>query len=214
MKKQVNIVILGPPGSGKGAQAELIADYMQLELISLGEMLRKEQMKGSRLGKNVSEVIDAGNLIPTLVATDMIKKQLGSKRKGVLFDGFPRSLAEAKFLEKLLSVDFVFFLDIPKSMVITRLKSRVVCECGRIYNALSKKPKYEMECDRCGARLFRRNDDVPVAIEQRLKVYAREMPALAKYYEQKKVFHKIDGTVSVRKVFLRVKKVLRGGAHG
>ena len=201
--KKVNIVLLGPPGSGKGSQAEILEKKFNLKKISVGDILRLEIKNKTKLGYTIKNIIDKGKLIDSSLAIKIVKSHIENRKNNLLFDGFPRDLYEAKTLDKLISITHVFFLTIPKKLIIKRLSNRYECYCGMVYNLLTKKPKHDLTCDICKKRLYRRADDSPEAIKKRLVVYKKETLPVIKYYKGR--IAKIDGAKNINYVFNIIK---------
>ena len=204
MKKKLNIVLLGPPGSGKSVQSELLEKHFKLKRILMGDILRLEARRKTRIGKKIKAAMNKGKLVNSKIVMELAKKHIGKTRHGILFDGFPRDLYEARHLDKIMHVTHVFFVDVPKSLIIKRLSSRYECYCGMTYNLLTKKPRHNLTCDKCGRKLYRRDDDRPEIIKKRIVVYKKETMPVIKHYGNRLV--KINGNQSISKVFAAIKK--------
>ncbi len=198
---------MGPPASGKGTQAELISSKLGYTHISAGDILRLEIRKKTSFGKVIAKWIDRGDLVPDEMVLEMIRKYAKNKKK-ILFDGIPRSLNQAKIMQKEYKIDKVMWLDIPDKEVIKRISKRRVCECGATYHLITKKPKKSGVCDYCGKRLYQRKDDAPESVKRRLKIFKKTSVPLIKFYKKKKIFHKINGNRQINEVFKDVKKLL------
>ena len=203
-KGLLNIVLLGPPGSGKGAQAELLGKEYNLKKISVGDILRLEERKKTLLGKKIEKIIDKGDLIPSRLVVKIVKNHIGNKKNRLLFDGFPRDLYEAKSLNKLAEISYIFFISIPAKVTIKRLSNRYECYCGMTYNLLTKKPKHDLTCDICKRKLYRRADDNPAAIKERLRIYKKETLPVIRFYKSKII--KINGVRGINAVFSIIKR--------
>ena len=208
MKSGVNIVLIGPAGSGKGTQAELIGNYLKLKRVTIGDVIRSEINSNSDLGKKIKNAINSGKLLPSSVALLFVKRSIKGRTTGFVFDGFPRLLNEAKDLDKILKVSFVFILSISNSIVIKRLNDRRLCKCGADYNLLTSKPKKDNLCDVCRSKLYKRDDDNPASIKKRLEIYKHDTLPVVEYYKKKGIAHIIDASKPVRTVFSEIKKVL------
>jgi adenylate kinase len=204
----MRVIFLGAPGSGKGTQAKKLAQKFSLEHISTGDILRDAIKKKTQLGIRAAIFMDAGELVPDDVILGIIKEKLLTKRgEGFIFDGFPRTAAQADGLDRMLgelgiSLSRVINLDVPDEVIIKRLESRVLCDsCGRDYNVDSKPPKISGKCDVCGGKLYRRLDDAAGIIENRLKVYHEKTKVIENFYRSKGLLTDIDGNRSCDEVF-------------
>ncbi|HLC77560.1 MAG TPA: nucleoside monophosphate kinase [Candidatus Nanoarchaeia archaeon] len=199
----MKLIILGPPGSGKGTVSERLAQDFHLFHISVGDLLRKEAKKKNALGKKISSYIDKGNLVPYQLAANIAKKAIGTKRD-YLFDGFPRSLEQAQEIENL-KFDLALYLDVPEKEVVDRLSGRLLDPAtGKTYHR-----KYLPPPKNIMWRLVQRKDDTPKVIKERFKVYHQETELVIKYYQKKGILAKIDGTGSPKEVYRRVKKAVK-----
>ena len=199
----MKVIILGPPGSGKGTVAEKLAKEFRLLHVSVGESLRKEAKKKTALGKEISGYINRGDLVPHQIAVDLAKKAI-RKKEHFLFDGFPRSLEQAREIEDL-KIDLVLYLDVPEKEVVKRLSGRRIDPVtGKTYHQqYLPPPKSIMK------RLVQRKDDTPVVIKERFKVYHKETEPVIKYYQKKRILARIDGVGKPEEVYGRVKKVIQ-----
>ena len=187
----MNLVLLGPPGSGKGTQAKLLGEKLKIPHISLGDMLREEVRKESALGKKVKAVMEAGNLVPDEVTIELTRQRLAEKdcRAGFILDGFPRSAAQAEAFDKILKdlkigMDRLLYFNLTEEQVVRRLSGRRSCKvCGAVYHIELNPPKKKNVCDRCGGDLYQRKDDEESAIRTRFEVYAAQTRPLLKRYE-------------------------------
>ena len=183
----MNIILLGPPGAGKGTMAEYIENGFNLDHISTGDMLREEIKKGSELGKSAEKYMNKGELVPDKVILGMIEMRLKEKaaRHGIMLDGFPRNLAQAKALDKIADIDVVILLEATRELVIERALNRRVCaECGEVYSAKLHKSK---TCDKCGGKLIKRDDDTEETINKRFDVFEESTAPLIDYYKKKDI---------------------------
>ena len=204
----MNIVMLGPPGAGKGTQAKFLSQKFGIPHISTGDMLREEISAGSPLGKKVEEIIKSGKLVEDNLMIDIIKERLSRKdvEKGFILDGFPRTLSQAEALDKLLnsigkSIQYSIYVEVPEAVIIQRLSARRVCpQCGRIYNMISNPPKHDEICDVCDVKLIVRDDDKPETVKERYKVYAEITAPVIDYYRKRNILFTVDGTLNVEKV--------------
>lgn len=209
----MRIILLGPPGSGKGTQGDLIAQKLGFPKISTGDLLREAVRKGTSLGKKAEATMNRGDLVSDELVLQMVAERIAKEdcQKGYVLDGFPRNLEQARMLESLSSRPPEIILDfrVNEERLIERLSSRRICtQCGLIYNNLVKLPDRSGLCDACGGELVQRKDDDPDVIRERLKVYCEETEPLVAYYKKKKNYHKIDGDKDIESVFREVRAVL------
>ncbi|KJJ84343.1 adenylate kinase [Candidatus Omnitrophus magneticus] len=209
----MDIVLLGPPGAGKGTQAEILAKEFGLLHISTGDMLREEIKSGSELGGKLAEYINRGELAPDSIVNQVVINRMSQKNagKGVILDGYPRTKVQAESLDKSLEklgkkLKMVLYFKATEQVVIQRLAGRRVCKkCGKNYHETNMPPKRYNVCDICGEQLFQRNDDKPDTIKNRLLVYEKSTKELIEYYKEKKLLKEIDGDSSADKLFNNIK---------
>jgi len=213
----MKLILLGPPGGGKGTVAKRLQKEFNIPVISTGVILREEIERKTRLGKKVQNIMNRGILVPDEVITEIIKERIKQEdcKNGYVFDGFPRNIEQANSLEKLNKelneyIDYVFYFEIPFSEIIKRLSNRRVCKkCGTNYNLLFNPPQKDNICDICGGELYQRDDDKEETIKNRLKVFAEQTLPLKKYYKEKSLLTVIDANWS-ENAFLEMKKILKG----
>jgi adenylate kinase len=184
----MNLIILGAPGSGKGTQTTKLKAKLNIPAISTGDIFRKEIKEETELGKRIKKYLDSGQLVPDEIVIDVIKERIKQPdcKNGFILDGFPRTLEQAKALDKIVKIDACINLSVPKEIIVKRLSARRTCKnCGEIYNLLVLKPKVDGVCDKCGGPLFQRDDDRESVIEERFRVYERQTEPLLKYYESR-----------------------------
>jgi len=196
----MKIVLLGPPGSGKGTQAEVLTKKMMIPHISTGDMFRAAIKNGTEMGVLAKSYIDKGALVPDEVTVGIIKDRIAQPdcQDGFLLDGFPRTIAQAQALDELLAdrggVDAVINIGVPLENLVERLTGRRTClKCGVIYHMLYHAPETEGVCDACGGELFQRADDTEETVKNRLNVYEAQTAPLIGYYTEKGVLHDING---------------------
>jgi adenylate kinase len=192
----MKIILLGPPGAGKGTQAKIITQELDIPHISTGDILRKAIEEKIPLGLKAKNYMDKGHLVPDNLIIGLIKERIKRKdcQKGFLLDGFPRTIPQAQALKKISKIDKVIKLKIENEVAIKRLSGRRTCKrCGALYHLTTMPPKKDGICDRCGGKLVTRNDDKKEAILKRLEVYREETRPLIEYYRKKKHLVIIDG---------------------
>lgn len=213
----MRLVLVGPPGAGKGTQAEFVAAHLSVPKISTGDIFRANVQQGTPLGVEAKRYMDAGQLVPDEVTIDMVRERLaeGDSTDGFLLDGFPRTTPQAVALDKLLAdlgvgLDLVLELVVDDDEVIRRLSGRRTCHgCGKIWHVEFDPPSRDGVCDRCGAELFQRDDDKAETIAERLRVYARDTAPLVDYYGAQGKLVGIDATGPVEDVTVRAIDALR-----
>ncbi|MBU8857112.1 adenylate kinase [Micromonospora marina] len=213
----MRLVLVGPPGAGKGTQAEFIAAHLSVPKISTGDIFRANVSQGTPLGVEAKRYMDAGKLVPDEVTINMVRDRLAEPdaSEGFLLDGFPRTTPQAAALDKLLAdlgtaLDLVLELVVDDDEVIRRLSGRRTCRgCGKIWHVEFDAPSREGVCDRCGAELFQRDDDKPETIAARLREYAEKTAPLVDYYGAQGKLVGIDATGPVEDVTVRAIDALR-----
>lgn len=204
-----NLVLLGPPGAGKGTIAKrLAAEHGYLHL-STGDILRDEVTRGTELGRKAKAYMDAGELVPDELILAMVKEHVAGK-DGILFDGFPRTLAQARGLEEIAPIQLVLFLELDRDTVVRRLSGRRVCpQCGALYNLVTQPPKEDERCDHCGAGLIQRDDDRPEVIARRFEVYMKDSAPLVDYYQGKGNLVRLDAARPPEEVYAAALRAIR-----
>ena len=213
----MRLVLVGPPGAGKGTQAEFIAAHLSVPKISTGDIFRANVSQATQLGLEAKRYMDAGGLVPDEVTINMVRGRLAEPDAldGFLLDGFPRTVPQAVALDKMLTdsgstLDLVLELVVDNDEVIRRLSGRRTCRgCGKIWHVEFDAPKHEGVCDRCGKELYQRDDDKPETIAERLKVYARDTAPLIDYYGAQSKLVGIDAEGPVEDVTERAIDALR-----
>lgn len=209
----MRIILLGPPGCGKGTQGNLMEKEYGFPKISTGNLLRSEVQEGTPLGKKAEAKMNRGELVSDEIVIEMIKKRIfrPEYKRGYILDGFPRNISQAQRLEEVDKKHTELALEIYLSdrVVFERLGARRICSsCGIIYNLIVKAPGKEGVCDVCMGRLVLREDDTPEVIKDRLKVYHEQTEALIGYYKEKKAYHRIDGERKIETVFDSICSIL------
>jgi adenylate kinase len=213
---ELNLILFGPPGAGKGTQADRLRADFQLAFISTGDMLRANVKDETDLGKQAKRYMDAGDLVPddVIVAMAAERLQQDDAKDGFILDGFPRTLEQAKALEKQLSelgrrVTAALLIDVPDEEVVRRLSGRRVCvKAGHNYHVEFDPPKNDGVCDQDGSRLIQRDDDKPEVITNRLHVYHEQTEPLIEYYDEQGVMRRIDGTREPAEVHDHIRAVI------
>lgn len=211
------VILLGPPGVGKGTQAVRLAEQLYAAHVSTGDLLRAARRDGTELGRKAEEFMDAGELVPDGLILDLVREHLGriEADTDVLFDGFPRTAAQADGLQGVLAeagrqVDAVVLFEAPDDTLVKRLSGRRSCpECGAVYNVHFNPPGAEGTCDRCGAGLVHRDDDAPETVTRRLEVYRdRTAPLVARYESDPAPLERIPADRSVDDVYADFRAVV------
>jgi adenylate kinase len=191
----MNIILLGAQGSGKGTQAHLLKEKYDLVHISTGDLLREAAAKDPKIAQQLT----TGKLFSDKQIIALIKEKINDK--GIIFDGFPRTLPQAEALDEITQIDFVIELKIPDSESVKRLSSRRQCkQCKAIFGA-ENPPRTQGKCNRCLGELYQREDDKPEAIKKRLQQYHDETEPLLEYYRPRKIVHSVDGTKKIEDIF-------------
>src|SRR5919108_846616 len=211
-QRPVRVVLLGPPGAGKGTQAKLLQEESGACQVSTGDILRKAVAERSPLGREAAEYVRRGELVPDKVIVDLVAEQLKGKEceNGFILDGFPRTLSQAESLEKILrergsGLDRVLSIQVPNRVLIERMSGRRTCKnCSAVYHLAFDPPKQKHVCDRCGGELFQREDDREETITSRLRVYEKQTAPLVDFYRSRGILREIDGSGSVDEIRNRV----------
>jgi adenylate kinase len=213
----MRLVLVGPPGAGKGTQAEFVAAHLSVPKISTGDIFRANLAAGTALGLEAKRYMESGQLVPDEITINMVRTRLAEPDavEGFLLDGFPRTLRQATALDKLLAdlgvaLDVVLELVVDNDEVIRRLSGRWTCRgCGKIWHESFDPPSHEGTCDRCGGELYQRDDDKAETVAERLRVYARDTAPLIDFYGAQGKLVGIDATGPVEDVTERAKDALR-----
>lgn len=212
----MRMLIMGPPGAGKGTQAARITSFCGIPHISTGDMFRIEIKESTELGKKLKSYLDSGKLVPDEVTVEVIEKRLKQAdcEKGFLLDGFPRTIPQAESLDGILGetgLDLVINIRVDPGVLLERLTGRRVCrKCGKTYHLLYQPPKEEGSCDNCDGELYQRSDDTRETVSNRLKVYQNQTAPLLDYYGRCGIVREVNGEKSIDDVFQEIKKVIRG----
>lgn len=212
----MRLILLGPPGAGKGTQAKLISAKWGVPQISTGDMLRDAVKNGNRLGLEAKRYMDAGTLVPDHVILDMVGERLAEPdcQGGFILDGFPRTVVQAEALGRLLAnrkmpLDRVLAFEIEEGELVRRMTGRRVCRrCGAVYHVLFSPPEKSGACDSCGGELYQRDDDTEATVKRRLSVYREQTVPLVAYYERQGLLATIPGAGEVEEIFGSILRVL------
>jgi adenylate kinase len=210
------LVLLGPPGAGKGTQAKLLAAALRVPHISTGEMFREHKSKGTDIGRKARAIIDAGGLVPDDITNAMVKERLSRRdvEGGFILDGYPRTTAQADYLEKLLrslgrAVDRVLSYEVASEVLVERLSGRRSCpKCGAVYHLSQNPPRKAGVCDREGAALVQRDDDRPESVSRRLEEYEVKTEPLKRYYHERGLLTPIEGVGAPEAILAATRKDL------
>lgn len=197
----MKLIFLGPPGAGKGTQAQKVAEHFGIAHISTGDMLRAEIREGTELGKAAKSLIDRGELVSDGVILGMVAERIKKPdcANGFLFDGFPRTLKQAEALEEIAAIDRVIDIEVPFERLVDRISGRRMCpDCGAAYHVSSYSAA---TCEKCGGTLYQRDDDREETVKNRLEVYRNQTEVLIDYYEKKGALIKIDGDQAIDAVY-------------
>jgi adenylate kinase len=210
----MKIILLGPPGAGKGTQAQFIQNKFKIPQISTGDILRENVKKNTPLGLKAKYYMDKGELVPDDIMIELIKNRLGSSdcSNGYILDGFPRTVSQAEALDKAIEdgIDAVIFFDVKDETLIERLTLRRVCpNCGAVYHLKYAPPKFDNKCDNCQSELYQRSDDKEEVIRKRLEVYRKDTKPLIEYYEKRNILYRINGEEVPSVVQSQIENILK-----
>ena len=207
----MKLVLLGPPGAGKGTQAVRLADHFGVPRISTGDILRRQVADKTELGRKAATYVRSGKLVPDALVIEMVRKRLHEKdaKKGFILDGFPRTREQAQALDKMVKVDRALLLFLDPEDLIKRSTGRRVCQdCESVYHLLMNPPKRPGFCDRCGGKLIVREDDKEETVRHRIQVYEDQTKPLVSYYKEKGILVQVYGSGLIDEVFHRALEAL------
>ena len=204
----MRLLLIGPPGGGKGTQAKFLIDRFAIPQISTGDMLRGNLNNNTSMGKKAQKFMNSGQLVPDSIILDMMQKRLTEQdcKNGYILDGFPSTIPQAEGLDYLLKgvnqqLDHVIVMDVPVNLIITRLSNRRSCNgCGQVYNLIFEPPENAGKCNNCNEELYLREDDNPATIQQRLTVYHQQTKPVIKYYSDQRLTKVIDSKGAIDEI--------------
>ncbi|UCD86082.1 MAG: adenylate kinase [Deltaproteobacteria bacterium] len=217
----LKLILLGPPGSGKGTQAKLLTEKYGIPQISTGDILREAVKQRTELGLKAKKFMNQGELVPDDVVVGIIRERLEKEdcQRGFLLDGFPRTTEQARALDEILNkledsqITGTINLEVDEEELLKRLSGRRICrECGEGYHVIFDPPTNSDNCNECGGELYQREDDQEDTIKARLAVYAEQNAPLVKYYQEKKILHRVDGKGSIQQIFERIIAAIKGSS--
>ena len=217
----MNLILLGPPGAGKGTQAQYLQNRLQVAKLSTGDMLRAAVSSGSALGNQVKDIMAKGQLVSDEIVINLLRERIQQPdcQKGFILDGFPRTVAQAEALDVMLeqekkSLDFVIELKVDDKQLVERIAGRFSCaKCGAGYHDSFKQPKKAGVCDECGSAEFsRRDDDKAETVAKRLEAYHAQTAPLLPYYKQKSVLTSVDGMADIEEVTRQIDAIIVAGS--
>lgn len=213
----MKILVMGPPGAGKGSQAAKIVDHFNVPNISTGDMFRDAYKKGEAIGIEAMNFIKYGNLVSDDITNELVRKRLlrDDAETTFLLDGYPRTVAQAVALDEMLDstdseLDAVLNVIASREVLFERMENRRVCrECGKTYHLVYKPSNVENVCDKCGGELYQRQDDTHESVKRRLEIYEKNTKPLLEYYEKKGILHHVNGVQTFDNVFIDIELILR-----
>jgi len=213
----VYVILLGAPGAGKGTQAANLAQETGLVHVASGDLFRQALEKGTKLGLQAKSYMEKGALVPDEITTQMVLERIAAPdcRKGVILDGFPRTLGQARALDEALkeqkkAIDKVVYIKVSEDELLKRLSGRWICRnCQAVYHIISSPPKVKGRCDKCGGELYQRPDDTVETVKKRLEVYFAQTAPLIEYYEKQSNLLEINGEGNVSEVTRRIVSALK-----
>ena len=210
----MKLILLGAPGAGKGTQAEILCDRLNIPTISTGNMIREAMKSGTEMGLKAKEYAENGKLVPDDVVIGIVDERLRMDdcKNGFILDGFPRTIPQAKALDRMgITIDRVVDINVPDEVITRRVSGRRAClDCGSTYHIETKKPQVEGVCDRCGSTLVQRKDDLPETVLERLHVYHAQTEPLRDYYAAAGKLLVVDGQQGIQEIAEQTLELLKG----
>lgn len=212
----MNLLIMGPPGAGKGTQAEVLAKELNITNISTGDMFRAAIKEGTEMGRKAKEYMDMGELVPDSVVVGIVKERLSEPdcARGFLLDGFPRTVVQAEALEETLqsmgrTLDGVINIYVPREKIVDRLTGRRICrDCGASYHVHYNPPAKDAVCDACGCELYQRSDDNETVVNNRLDIYESKTQPLIDFYDRRNLLREVNGDQDIKIVLSDILNIL------
>ena len=210
----MNLILLGAPGAGKGTQAEILCERLNIPTISTGNMIREAMKSGTEMGRKAKEYAENGKLVPDEVVIGIVDERLRQDdcKNGFILDGFPRTIPQAEALDRMgITIDRVVDINVPDEVITRRVSGRRAClDCGSTYHIETKKPNVEGICDRCGSTLVQRKDDLPETVQERLHVYHAQTEPLRDYYAAAGKLLVVDGQQGIQEIAEQTLTLLKG----
>ena len=210
----MNLILLGAPGAGKGTQAEILCERLNIPTISTGNMIREAMKSGTEMGLKAKEYAENGKLVPDEVVIGIVDERLRMDdcKNGFILDGFPRTIPQAEALDRMgITIDRVVDINVPDEVITRRVSGRRAClDCGSTYHIETKKPQVEGICDRCGSTLVQRKDDLPETVLERLHVYHAQTEPLRDYYAAAGKLLVVDGQQGIQEIAEQTLTLLKG----
>ena len=210
----MKLILLGAPGAGKGTQAEILCERLNIPTISTGNMIREAMKSGTEMGLKAKEYAENGKLVPDEVVIGIVDERLRQDdcKNGFILDGFPRTIPQAEALDRMgVTIDRVVDINVPDEVIARRVSGRRVClDCGNTYHIETKKPHVEGICDRCGSTLVQRKDDLPETVQERLHVYHAQTEPLRDYYAAAGKLLVVDGQQGIQEIAEQTLELLKG----
>ncbi|MBQ3202882.1 MAG: adenylate kinase [Clostridia bacterium] len=210
----MNLILLGAPGAGKGTQAEILCERLNIPTISTGNMIREAMKSGTEMGLKAKEYAENGKLVPDEVVIGIVDERLRQDdcKNGFILDGFPRTIPQAEALDRMgITIDRVVDINVPDEVITRRVSGRRAClDCGSTYHIETKKPNVEGICDRCGSTLVQRKDDLPETVLERLHVYHAQTEPLRDYYAAAGKLLVVDGQQGIQEIAEQTLELLKG----